>query len=91
MLLYVDTRAINEMHVVDFYSACRHARETGKAIVEMAYRISLRTTTGFEHFTYKIDAPARRLVLIARKNVSWTGVGAKPIVHTRLKDRIRLT
>ena len=64
--------------------ACRHARQTGKAAVDMRDNVGGRGPALLEHFLDQVDAPARAVEFVAFEHIGRTGRGTEAaMTHDR--------
>src|SRR5262249_50772807 len=90
VLLDVAARAIDQVGVVDLDRAGRHAGEARETTIEMIDRLRLGRAATLQHGAYQIDAPARRIVLVAGQYIGGAGIGAEAVVHAGLENPVRL-
>ena len=67
---------INEMHVMHARRTSRHAREAGQATVDMLHHFGRSGFAVLQHVFDEIDAPARRIELVAFQQIGRACRGA---------------
>ena len=89
-LLDMRTRMIDEMHVVHPGGARRHAGQTGQAAVDVLHDFGRHRPFVLQHVLDQVDAPARRIELVAVEHVSRTSRGTETAMHAGAQDLLRL-
>src|SRR5579885_2279246 len=83
-------RAVDQMHVVHARRAGRHAREAGKAPVDMLNGNGVGRPLLFEHILDEVDSPARTIELVAKQHKGRAGRGAKAAVNAGAQNLVGL-
>ena len=87
--LDVGAGMVDQVHVVDAGRTGRHAGEAGQAAVDMSGDLLRRRPVVLQHVLDQVDAPARRIELIAVEHIGRAGRGAKAAVHAGAQDLFR--
>src|SRR5258707_1062246 len=75
---------------MDARRAGRHAGEAGQAAVDMLDHLPARRLALLQHVLDEIDAPARRIVLVAEQEIGRAGRRAEAAMHTGAQDLLGL-
>lgn len=73
---------IDKMHIVHPGRACRHARETGQASINMLHNIRCRRLSSLKHGFDEINSPARTIEFITKQQIGRARGGTKPAMDT---------
>src|SRR6202521_494113 len=79
-------RVIDEVHVMHARRAGRHAGKTRQAAIDVLDDFAARRLAGLEHVLDQVDAPARRIVLLAEQHIGRAGCGAEAAMHAGAQD-----
>jgi hypothetical protein len=74
-------RAFNQASIMDSRRTRGLASATTEAQIEMAGRFVVEFDTAFGERLHQVDSPAWRVHLASSRDVSWTGLGAKPAMN----------
>ncbi len=88
-LLDMGAGVIDEMHVVHARRARRHAGEARQAAIDVHGDLGRRRPVVLQHVLDEIDAPARRIELVAVEHIGRTGRGAEAAMHAGAQDFFR--
>ena len=72
---------VDEMHVMHPGRACRHARQTGQAPVDMLDDLVVRRAIVLKHVLDEVDAAARAVEFVAKQREGRAGGRAKTAMH----------
>ena len=88
----LDMRAgvIDEVHVVHARRARGHAGEARQAAVDMGDDVLGRRPVVLQHVLDQVDAPARRVALVAEQHIGRAGRGAEAAMHAGAQDLVGL-
>ena len=81
---------IDQMHVMHARRTGRHASEAGQAAIDMSGDFGGCRPVMFQHLLDQIDAPARRIELVAVEHIGRTRRRAEPAMHAGAQDFFRL-
>ena len=86
----LDTAAgvVDQVHVMHARGAGGHAGEAGQAAVDMLDDVGGRRAVVLQHVLDQVDAPARRIELVAEQDIGRAGRGAETAMHAGAKDPI---
>ena len=86
----LDMRAgvIDQMHVVHARRAGGHAGEARKAAVDVLDDLARRRPVVLQHVLDQVDAPARRIELVAEQHIGRAGRGAEAAMHAGAQDLV---
>ena len=89
---FLDMRAgvIDQMHVVHARRAGRHAGEARQAAVDVRDDLGGRRRVVLQHLLDQVDAPARRIELVAEQHIGRAGRGAEAAMHAGAQNLVRL-
>ena len=82
-------RVVDQMHVVHTGGTGGHAGEARQATIDMLDHLSRGRLVLFQHLLDQVDAPARRIELVAEQYVGRTGRGAESAMHAGAQDFFR--
>ncbi len=80
---------VDEVHVVHPGRAGGHAGQAGQAAVDVLDHLRARRLAPLQHVLDQVDAPARRIELVAEQQVGRAGGGAEAAMHAGAKDLLR--
>ncbi len=81
---------IDQVHVVHAGGAGGHAGEARQAAVDVGHHLGGRGGLVLQHVLDQVDAPARRIELVAEQHVGRAGGGAEAAMHAGAQDLLRL-
>ena len=82
-------RMIDQVHVVHAGRTGGHAGKARQAAVDMLDHFACRRPVLFEHLLDQVDAPARRIELVAEQHIGRAGRGAESAMHAGAQDFLR--
>ena len=88
-LLDMGAGMVDQMHVVDARRAGGHAGEAGQAAVDMGDDLLVGRAAVLQHVLDQVDAPARRIELVAQRHIGRAGGGAEAAMHAFAQDLLR--
>ena len=88
-LLDMDAGMVDEVHVVHARRTCRHAGQARQAAIDVQDDLCRRRTVVLQHVLDEVDAPARRIELVAVEHIGRTGRGAEAAMHAGAQDLFR--
>ncbi len=88
-LLDVRAGVIDQMHVMHAGRTGGHAGEARQAAVDMLDHVGGRRPVLLQHVLDQIDAPARRIELVAEQHIGRAGGGAEAAMHAGAQDFFR--
>ncbi len=88
-LLDMGAGMIDEVHVVDAGRAGRHAGEARQAAIDMLGDLGRRRPVVLQHVLDEVDAPARRIELIAVEHIGRASRVAEAAMHAGAQDLFR--
>ena len=80
---------IDQMHVVHAGRAGRHAGEARQAAIDVLDHLGASPAVMLQHLLDQVDAPARRIELVAEQHVGRAGGRAEAAVHASAQDLFR--
>ena len=90
IVLDVSARDIDQVRIINLDRARGHAGQARQAAVEMVDCLGVRHSALLQHRANKIDAPARRVVLITEQHVGRTGRCAEAVMDAGFQDAVGL-
>ena len=80
---------VDQMHVIHARRAGRHAGQARQAAIDVAHLLMGRRAIALEHRLDEIDAPTRRIALVAQQHESRARGRAEAAMHTLAQDLLR--
>ena len=87
-VLDMGARVVDEVHVVHARRAGGHAGQARQAAVDMLDHLGGRRPVVLQHVLDQVDAPARRIELVAEQHVGRAGRGAEAAMHAGAQDAV---
>ncbi len=87
-LLDMRPRLVHQMHVVHAGWTGRHAGQARQAAIDVLDLDLARRAVLLQHVLDEVDAPARRIQLVAQQHIGRAGRGAEPAMHAGAQDLV---
>ena len=82
---------VDEVHVMDARGAGRHARQAGRAAVDVLDDVLRRRAIVLQHILDEIDPPSGAVEFVAKQRIGRTGRGAEAAMDAGPKNLLGLT
>jgi len=84
----MDTRMVDQVHIVDTGRTGRRAGKAGQTAIDMRHHLGIGWPTVFQHVLDEVNASTRTVEFVAERHIGRTGGGAEAAMHAFAQDRL---